>query len=295
MGVRTVTNVVTPAASYDLTDLATAKDEVGLKTTDTSNDAFLQRGISQVSSAIANYCNRVFQVETLIDTVDIERDAFPYQVPGGVPAIQLSRWPVVGMVSLTENGIALTEDTDFRVDYQKGLVYRLTVDGTFVCPWAALPVVVKYLAGFAIKAQQASSVPSAGPYSVTVTKSAAFVLDRGVSYANGTALVAVASAPAQGEYTVAAGVYTFAAADANAAVVINYSWQKIPDDLVDAALRQITSRFKQKGRDPALVSQNTPGVGEQRWWVGSVPGQNGTLPPEITGMLDGTYRVPVVG
>lgn len=68
------------------------------------------------------------------------------------------------------------------------------------------------------------SVPASTPWTVTVTNSANFAKDLGVTYANGNPLTQVASAPTAGQYSVAAGVYTFAAADANAAVLISYEY-----------------------------------------------------------------------
>lgn len=69
------------------------------------------------------------------------------------------------------------------------------------------------------------AVPASTPYTVTVTHSVNFLADQGVIYAStGLPLIAVTSAPALGEYSVAAGVYTFAAADANANVLISYTW-----------------------------------------------------------------------
>ncbi len=69
------------------------------------------------------------------------------------------------------------------------------------------------------------TVPAATTYTVTVPQSATFAEDLGVSYATtGAGLTLVTTAPAQGEYSVAAGVYTFAAADASAAVIINYTY-----------------------------------------------------------------------
>ncbi len=73
--------------------------------------------------------------------------------------------------------------------------------------------------------QEAHSVPASTPYTVTVTNSATFVADFGVSYANtGVQLQEVASGPTQGQYSYAAGVYTFAAADASAAILISYTY-----------------------------------------------------------------------
>jgi hypothetical protein len=72
--------------------------------------------------------------------------------------------------------------------------------------------------------QEAAAVPAASTYTVTVAGAATFVDDEGVLYANtGLPLKKVASAPTQGQYSVAAGVYTFAATDASANVLISYT------------------------------------------------------------------------
>jgi hypothetical protein len=71
---------------------------------------------------------------------------------------------------------------------------------------------------------EAHSIPATGPYTVTATNSATFDVDLGVVYA-ATLLPfqKVASGPTVGQYSVSAGVYTFAAADEGAAVAITYS------------------------------------------------------------------------
>lgn len=72
---------------------------------------------------------------------------------------------------------------------------------------------------------EAHAVPAATPYTIDVTNSANFSKDMGVVYAaTGQRFTRVASSPTQGEYTVSAGVYTFAAADTGAAIVISYYW-----------------------------------------------------------------------
>lgn len=71
---------------------------------------------------------------------------------------------------------------------------------------------------------EAHSVPASTPWTVTVTNSAQFSKDLGVTYANGNPLTQVASGPTAGQYSVSAGVYTFATADANANVLISYEY-----------------------------------------------------------------------
>ena len=72
--------------------------------------------------------------------------------------------------------------------------------------------------------QEAGAIPGSVTYTVTVAGSATFVDDEGVYYsATGLPFTKVASAPTLGQYTVASGVYTFAAADASVAVLISYT------------------------------------------------------------------------
>jgi hypothetical protein len=73
---------------------------------------------------------------------------------------------------------------------------------------------------------EAQSVPATpGPYTVTVTNSATFENDLGVFYSStGIQLVRVASGPTVGQYSVSAGVYTFAAADQAIAMLIYYDY-----------------------------------------------------------------------
>jgi carbon monoxide dehydrogenase subunit G len=77
----------------------------------------------------------------------------------------------------------------------------------------------------------AASVPGATTYTITVAppSSGTFVKDLGVlSGTTGVPFKKVASAPATGQYSVSAlGVYTFAAADANAAVLISYEYSAV--------------------------------------------------------------------
>jgi hypothetical protein len=69
------------------------------------------------------------------------------------------------------------------------------------------------------------TVPSGSGYTISVTNAGEFIADQGVIYAStGLPLIAVASSPAQGQYVVSDGVYTFAVADASANVLISYTY-----------------------------------------------------------------------
>jgi hypothetical protein len=71
---------------------------------------------------------------------------------------------------------------------------------------------------------EAGTIPTT-PYQVTVANSATWTVDQGVVFTlSGLPLKRVASAPITGQYSVAAGVYTFAAADTTKAVLITYNY-----------------------------------------------------------------------
>jgi hypothetical protein len=298
MSFTVITTVEEAAINYDLVDIATVKDELSIKATDTSNDTFLKRAISQTSTVIANYCNRIFAVETLQDRIYIDQDAYPYQVPGGVSPLQLSRFPVFAVTSvkqLTAINVlnTLTEGTDFKVDPANGWLIRIDAFTGVAVTWEALPVIVEYTAGYSATAVQPATVP-ASPFTITVTNAAYFAQDQGVTLSDGTPLIAVDVNPGPGQYSVSPqGVYLFNVANLGVTVNIGYVFTSIPLDLVDAALRLITQRFRARGRDPMLTRRDQPNLGTEQYWVGVVPGQVGAFPPEIQGLLDGQYRVPV--
>lgn len=72
---------------------------------------------------------------------------------------------------------------------------------------------------------ESGTIPGSSAYTVTVANSGTWAFDLGVVYAaTGIPFTRVASSPSAGQYSVASGVYTFAAADANAGVKISYTY-----------------------------------------------------------------------
>ncbi|MEN6476127.1 MAG: hypothetical protein ABFD81_19085 [Syntrophaceae bacterium] len=74
--------------------------------------------------------------------------------------------------------------------------------------------------------QEAGTIPGSSSYVVTVTNSANFVTDLGVTYAlTGLPMTRVSGSPAAaGEYSVTSGVYTFHADDKSLGVLISYTY-----------------------------------------------------------------------
>ena len=150
-----ITTVVTAAASYDLTDLATVKDE--LQVTTKESDAFLSRGLTQASVLMANYSNRVFPVETVKDVF------FRNGMHGGGlwrerrtrdhSRLQLSRFPITDIAKVTEIDatgaiVTLAEGTDFIRDAAIGQLVRMDPTSGMPWRWLAQTVTAQYAAGY---------------------------------------------------------------------------------------------------------------------------------------------------
>ena len=226
MSVRIISTVLTAASSYDLTSLANIKDDLAIPSTDTSSDATLARFITEQSALVAQYCNRVFPIETIQDVIYPDRDPYPYQVTGMVGELQLSRWPLVSVTSVTDTvsvGVAntLVSGTDYQVDTARGGLTKIDPNTGYPTGWSPDQYTIEYTAGY-------FEAGSGSP----------------------------------------------------------------PPDLEMAVLRLVTARYKARGRDPFLRSQGEPGVGNEQYWIGALPGQTGPFPPDIAAVLE-KYRVPL--
>lgn len=92
-----------------------------------------------------------------------------------------------------------------------------------------------------------SGTVGSSPYTITVANSATWVNDFGVLYATtGLPLTRVASAPAVGQYSVAAGVYTFNASDTGKAMLLSYTYT------VSASGEQFTVTNQLMGTTPTF-------------------------------------------
>lgn len=133
---NSIITVITGAESTDLTVLNTVKSELVITSND--EDAAIRSWITQASAAIAQYCNRVLAEEVLIEA---------FRMPRAEMTLQLDRYPVTAIDSITENDDdALDPDEDYEVNYDTGQVYRLSSDVRI--PWSASRISVRYTAGY---------------------------------------------------------------------------------------------------------------------------------------------------
>lgn len=144
------TIVLTPAAglgaagAYDLITLAQLK--INLNITASDKDDLLQSLITDYSEMMKNEMKgRSIPIEKVQDTITLQNDpAYVFVTPNKEPLLRLSRFPIVTIDSLTENGNALVQDTDFRLlTAGSAIIMRLNN-----LQWCEGDIVVQYHAGY---------------------------------------------------------------------------------------------------------------------------------------------------
>ncbi len=225
----------------DLTTLGPVKAWLGLD--NTSSDAVLKRLIRGNSRSIMGHLQRPsFLSQTWTDTVDGRGNA----------AVFLEKWPVTAVASVAVDGRNIPPSigggTGWRLQPWDGYPPGGPQAIELVCysfPRGRLNVAITYTAGYMI-AGEAQTVPSSGTLTTT-NPQGCWAQDIGVTYASGAALTKVASSPSAGQYSVDDdGAYSFNAADANASILISYSY--VPSDIEDACISWVAERYRRKDR-----------------------------------------------
>lgn len=298
MSIEVITSVLiaasanAPAGAYDLTDLATVHDELSLPTAAVDNDPFLSRAITQASAVIASYCKRVFAIEALQDLIYIQQDPYPWQTPGGVYPLQLTRWPIINSAVVGFTGNTHGNTTVDGIASTSGITAGALVfaidgsipPGTTVASVAGSSITLSESASTSVMGQSLNTgLQVIQTLSTNETQTLVYGTDYTVDPKYGWLIrldeftsnsVKWEAEPVQVQYQA--------------------GYAPIPSDLQDACLRLVTARYKARGRDPMLVSRDQPDrIGSERYWVGQLVGQNGALPPEIEAMVE-IYRVPSV-
>jgi len=226
-----------------LTTLSSVKSWAGVTTT--NDDTVLTQLIGDASRFILSYLQRPTLFQYLFSDV--------YDGTGGRRII-VRHWPVISVALVTVDDITVPAlsgipGTGFVLEpwdgFPPGRPQAVSLRGYEYCRGFS-NVNITYTAGFVIQ-NEPQTVPASGSYTVNVNApQGAWGADQGVTYANGTALTAVVSSPSHGQYTVSAGTYTFASADANAAVLISYSY--VPSDVGHACMELVGERYRYKNR-----------------------------------------------
>jgi hypothetical protein len=216
-----------------------------------SDDALLARLITDVSGAIMAYLGRPsLTPRSFVERLDGD----------GKTRLFLRRYPVLAI-----NSLLIDNQTVSAAPVPAA--GAPCAGGYLLEPWDGLPpgrlqaldvfgtcfhqgrqnVVVGYSAGYAVSGESAIVPARPGPYTVTAAGPLGpWASDSGVSYANGPALTPVAGNPSAGQYVVAGGVYTFAAADAGANMLLSYGF--IPAAINNACIEWVAERYRYRTR-----------------------------------------------
>ena len=264
----------------NLTSLAAVRGWIG-STTDTDN-ALITRLIADASRMAMNYMQRPeLGLTTITETISGK----------GTRKIQLRNWPVIAVNSLTINAVLIPQSVNavsygwFLEPLVGGLAGRAqnlgivgagttwaagysigyNSDGGVVSsycggsgcrpfPLGVGNIAVNYAYGYTVQAE-AQTIPAASTYTIAPScVYGSWARDNGVTLADGTPLVAIASGtPVTGQYvppSVAGDspsqVYTFAAADHGKDVLLSYDY--VPYDLEQAVIEIVGERYRYRSR-----------------------------------------------
>ena len=67
----------------------------------------------------------------------------------------------------------------------------------------------------------------------------------------------------------------------------------LPEGIEAAAIKLAATLYHGASRDPSIKGESADGIGSVDYWVGSVPGAAGELPPDVTALLD-PWRTVIV-
>ena len=266
-------------------DLCTLDDvKAWLGRSDTNSDAVLASLVTRVSRQILSYLRR--------GTI-LPRDANEIRDGTGGRSLVLREWPVLSVSSLAIGGQPVQPAPSntacgFLIEPWNGVppgrAQALALNGyafglSFPAAANAQNISIAYRAGYQVSAEAQTvangTVTVIAPYG-------SWASDGGVTYADGTPLVAVASAPAVGQYQLApdaAGTYNFNAGDNGAGVLVTYGY--VPIDLADACIELVGERFKYAQR----IGEISHSLGGNE----TVSFDNARLTPLVTALLQ-PYR-----
>lgn len=283
----------------DLTNIATAKAYLGIDPGDVAADATIAQQVRAQSRRFCQETRRDILYKSYVEVRD----------GNGTFAIEPRQYPVVAVSSVLVDEVVVPPQPAYAAGDTPPYGWVVVSDRIQIVKWpynltALVPdfpallygngnaepfgfrrgngnVQLAYTAGFRI-AGESQVVPSTGSYSVQTVEP--FVSDLGVTYANGTALTKVASGPVAGQYAVSPlGTYTFAAADAGAAVLLSYA--HVPADIEQAVLEMVAWKFREKDH----VGQRSKEVG-----AGNVVGFiTDDLPPSAMSVIATYQRVQI--
>jgi hypothetical protein len=247
------------ATPYDLAALVDLKSWLDVQSDD--DDTILSALITQISRTMLTYLDRA----TILPAVHTEtRDG------GNETALVLRQWPVTKILSLNINGTDVAPASPLVPGGARtsgyvlepashappGRMQTLALRGKSFAA-GVQNISIAYQAGYQV-ANEAALVPLSAPYTIAAQAPyGAWASDCGVAYADGAPLAAVAADPVAGQYSVADGLYQFAAGDADEAIALAYGY--VPADLAFCCLDWAAELYAYRDR----IGQQSKSLGGQ--------------------------------
>jgi hypothetical protein len=283
-----LTRIVAP--SVEPISLATAKQHLRLPPNYTTEDSLVSLYIKAARDYSERYTNRAF----ITQTYQLGLDAFPFYGILNTSAnmaryrygnlylnaamqINLPRPPLQSVQSITYYDASNTQQTmppdQYYVDNAVEPGILLPANGVFwPYPSQFLSDTIKiiYQAGYPeITVTEVDNLPHSGPFTIA-PQNQNIISITSVQYGNGTALTQVSSNPAAGQFcystnvmtfhaatnqsSLVNGLLTFNAADAGAALTVQYQTFSVPEAVMIAMLLLITTLYENRSD----VSQGVP-------------------------------------
>jgi hypothetical protein len=215
----------------------------------TGSDALLSRLVTSASKFIQSYLSR-----------NIPPNDYTWVTNGfDTQELFLKNYPIIAVESVTIGNLAIPVGSS--INSQPGFMFdddRIYLNYYYFCR-GLQNIQIVYSAGYQITGE---AITPEGATVAVSTLDNTWNADRGISYANGTALVKVGANPAVGQYALTQNTsdafqYQFNAADVGSAMLVNYGYT--PDDLEQAIIELVGEAFKRRDHI-GLVSK---GLAEQ--------------------------------
>lgn len=229
----------------------------------TSDDANIQACITALSAEFLWRTGRGPRSNVLpTQSPYVEPVSFSETYDGnGHDQLFLRNAPIQSVQSLMINGVSIPQSTGYGVfgfaiaDDGRSL-YMIHGSGAILSTRLGFGhhfskgrqnVSVQYTAGYGVvsQIQDADQIPQNSPF--TLQPDGPWLSDGGVQdQTSGSPYTLVQNAPAQGQYSVTSGLYTFNSADANKTVVITYTTGDPPDDIELAVRKWVALNYKRR-------------------------------------------------
>lgn len=170
--IRSIATITVAPVLTDLTTLDRVKSELSIL--DGLSDTLLNAKIDEASSDIEAHTSRVFARATLSET--FWWDACQ-SYPRRANSLLLARAPVSSITSVTVDDVVVSA-SEYRLDADAGILYRLTSDG-FPSTWCwSKSIVVVHVSGYLMPGDAAPTLPPAIE-SAAIALVSSFWLSRG--------------------------------------------------------------------------------------------------------------------